>query len=156
VSGHRQAALALHALSEYDRQAILAELPSTDQTTLRGYLQELTALGFQGGEWEPPATPAAATLEAASPAAVYWVLAHEPAALVAEVMALQAWPWRTELLALYPGAQRELMAACAGAAAAPARAAFLRQELEARLARQAPQAGAGGGSTRKWWHAWRR
>jgi hypothetical protein len=53
MSGHRQAALALHALSPRDQGLILAELPETDQDTLRTYLAELKELGFDGTPIEP-------------------------------------------------------------------------------------------------------
>ena len=38
MSGHRQAAVALHGLAEEDRTLILAELPPADQATLQDYL----------------------------------------------------------------------------------------------------------------------
>lgn len=162
MNGHRQAAVALHALGDADRAAILTHLPAPDQAVLRDYLDELQALGFQSdgaGLSAPDATPAG--LELASASAVFSVLEHEPAVLVAQVLALQEWPWKAELLALYPSARRELIRAAGAQAPAPARARFLRGVLEAKLAGPAPVRAGGtkpdnAASARKWWRPWRR
>ena len=50
MSGHRQAAIALHAVSAADRRLILAELPAADRVTLTVYLRELKELGFDGAD----------------------------------------------------------------------------------------------------------
>jgi hypothetical protein len=152
MSGHRQAALALHALAVADREAILAELPQADRTTLHGYLHELTALGFEGAEWD--AAQSGAGPDTASAAAVFAILEHEPAALVAQVLSLQAWPWQAGLLALYPSARREQIRAALPARLAPAQAAFLRSTLQSRLAASAPAAEAA--PLKTWWRLWRR
>lgn len=162
MSGHRQAAVALHALTDADRAAILTHLPAPDQAMLRDYLDELQALGFQSdgaGFGVPDATPAGLALASAS--TLFSLLEHEPAVLVAEVLGLQEWAWKAELLALYPSARRELIRAAGAQAPAPARARFLREALEARLAGQAPARAAGtepdnAASARKWWRPWRR
>lgn len=164
MSGHRQAAVALHALTEADRAAILNDLPMPDQEMLRGYLEELQALGFESGGREFDAlaeTPAG--LEAASASALFSVLEHEPTMLVAQVLALQDWSWKAELLALFPSARRELIRAAGTGAGvpAPARARFLRGALEAKLGRPAPARADGATpvgifSSRKWWRPWRR
>jgi hypothetical protein len=151
MSGHRQAALALHALAGDDRHAILSQLPEADQAALHGYLKELAALGFEGGGWQP--SPASNELETASAAALFTVLEREPATLVAQVFRLQAWAWEPELLALYPPARREQIRAAASLRPAPARAAFLRQALAKRLAEQASP---GVAPLKKWWRVWRR
>jgi hypothetical protein len=144
MSGHRQAAVALHGLAEEDRGLILAQLPPADQSTLRTYLAELTALGFESegmaevaqagvgatGSVEP-------TLDRASAQTMFALLEHEPASLVAQVLALQTWAWSGALLALCTPARREAIRAVA-TPAAPARAQFLRAELVARLADLAP------------------
>jgi hypothetical protein len=162
VSGHRQAAVALHALTEADRAAILTHLPVADQGMLRGYLEELQALGFQSDGRELDALAATpGGLEAASASALFSVLEHEPIMLVAQVLALQDWCWKAELLALFPSARRELIRAAGAGVPAPARARFLRDALEAKLGRPVPARAAGAApvdtlSARKWWRPWRR
>lgn len=139
MSGHRQAAAALHALGEQDRKLILEQLPATDQATLRGYLSELVELGFESGN---PATAQAARdvarekprdLLSASARTMFALLEHEPAALVAEVLAAQPWRWASGVMALYGPAQREAIHA-ARIRPAPARTNFLLVSLSGRLA----------------------
>lgn len=149
MSGHRRAAVALHALAEADRTLILAELPEQDQAVLRDYLNELDELGFDTGaatdllprqpaDAVPPAandTPVDA-LGAAVAANVNTVLEGEPASLVAQLLSIEPWAWRGDYLALQTAARREqLHAAAPTAAVAPARAAFLRGAVAARLQR---------------------
>ena len=150
MSGHRQAAVALHALAEADRTLILAELPETDQATLRGYLTELDELGFDSGAATdllprrgdagtvPPAAndSAADALAEASAPAVHSALEGEPASLVAQMLSIEAWTWRADFLTLQTAARREQLRACApDGAVAPARAAFLRRAVSERLQR---------------------
>ena len=140
MSGHRQAAVALHALGDDDRRLILDALPAADQDTLRGYLAELTSLGFEGGSGDaalmtPPAP--ARDLSTATPAAMLALLEHEPAALVAQVLAAQPWRWSAGLLALCTPARRDAIRA-APVAAAPARTRFVLDALGERLAQAAP------------------
>lgn len=145
MSGHRQAAVALHALAPADRELILAELPAPDQRTLRGYLGELQELGFEsgasatllaaaqaGGAALPPLLE---RLQAATPQQLYALLEREPASLVAQVLAMQAWPWHDAFLALCTPARRSAVQAASGAAraAAPARRRFLLETLAQRL-----------------------
>lgn len=162
MSGHRRAAAALHALAEADRAAILARLPAPDQAMLRGYLDELQALGFQseGADFGALDAPPA-RLELAPAGMVFSVLEHEPAVLVAQVLALQQWPWEAEVLALCTSARRDLIRAAGAQPPAPARARFLREALEARLSGGAPShagdtAPIGVAAARKWWRPWRR
>ena len=150
MSGHRQAALALYALSPPDQHAILAELPGPDQAQLRGYLAELAELGFDDVASGPapaparlfslapraPATPAE-QLRRAQAAAVAAVLADEPAGLVARVLAGDTWPWHDDFMAmLEPGrraqVQRALEMGC-GQDAAPACVAMLIEAIVVRL-----------------------
>lgn len=153
MSGHRQAAVALHGLIAADRAAILAELPEQDRQVLRGYLAELDELGFDGGGAAlvadaPPRSghtdPAGDALADARAADVHLVLQGEPAALVAQLLSLEPWRWRADFLALQTGARREQLRAAAPAdRIAPARAAFLVEALRSRLARlPAPAAAA--------------
>lgn len=151
MSGHRQAAVALHALAEADRTLILAELPETDQATLRGYLTELDELGFDSGtaadvlprrSATAPAAPDAANdpaadaLTDACAASVHQALEGEPATLVAQLLSIEAWTWRADFLSLQTSQRREqLRAVSPDGAVAPARAAFLRRAVSERLHR---------------------
>jgi hypothetical protein len=166
MSGHRQAAVALHALAEEDRRLILAQLPAADQSTLRGYLAELAELGFDGDSMAlndavavAKPVPAAPDLAHAAPATMLRLLENEPASLVAQVLALEQWRWRAGMLALSTPARRDAILA-AHVSPAPARARFLRQSLAARLAAMAPdQAPARTSllaSVVRWGSAWRR
>lgn len=104
MNGHKQAAAALHGLSTADQDKVLAELPPADQDILRGYLAELSALGFaRAPAVAAAARPAASVLRNASAEALFAVLAQEPAGLVAQFLALEAWPAGAALLALFPG-----------------------------------------------------
>ncbi|KQQ96173.1 hypothetical protein [Massilia sp. Leaf139] len=162
MSGHRQAAVALHGLAAQDRRAILAELPETDQDILRGLLAELAELGFEhtpgiAAAMAEPAPRAAAqddgkpdaamrrTLRHASPAAMLAILGHEPASLQACVLALDSWPWANGFLELLPQPRRMLAAESlrAGIAAAPARSQFLLESVAAKLADMPGTAAAG-------------
>jgi hypothetical protein len=146
MSGHRQAAAALHGLAAQDRRAILAELPEADRDILRSLLAELTELGFERTP-DIAAAPAAAVdenedgaaarraLRRASPAAMLAVLGHEPASLQACVLALDSWPWAAGFLELLPQSRRMLVAESlrAGLAAAPARTRFLLESVATKL-----------------------
>lgn len=143
ASGHRQAAVTLHALASADRDLVLAELAAPDREILRGYLAELDELGFQPAD----SAAAAATLERAVPDTDPLAAAHgtdlhrllqdEPAALVAQVLSLQNWRWRADYLALQTAPRREqLRAAAPTGPVAPARAAFLADALRTRLLAQ--------------------
>lgn len=158
MSGHRQAAVALHGVTDQDRELILAQLPEADQATLRHYLAELRALGFQPDAMAPALAGApgpGAALASASPERIFAVLEPEPATLVAQVLALEDWGWSAGLLALCTPARREQIRAAGGAAPAPARASVLRAALTARLAAY-PPAEAHAGVTRGPWMALRR
>lgn len=140
MSGHRQAAVALHALGAEDRRLILDALPAAEQETLRGHLAELTSLGFEsgGGDAGLMAPLALATdLSAASPAAMFALLEHEPAALVAQVLAERQWRWSAGLLSLCTPARREAIRT-AQVAVAPARSQFVLASLAERLANATP------------------
>lgn len=145
MSGHRQAAVALHGLDARDQRAILAELPEPDQDILRGLLAELTELGFEktvgsalasaptpgrpAVEESDPDTDARRTVRSASPAAMFAVLGHEPARLQGYILSLERWPWTEGFLELLPSPRRALVsdALRAGFAPAPARTGFLLQ-----------------------------
>lgn len=153
MSGHRQAALALYRLGAPDQDLILAELPDADQARLRGYLAELAELGFDDAAAAPASAPATARLfsltprapasaheqvRAAPAAAITALLANEPAGLVAQVLASEAWPWQDELLDLLDPARRALVLraieACRSRGAAPACALALVEAMAPRLA----------------------
>lgn len=121
MSGLRQAAVALHAVSATDQRLILAELPKAERAILRTYLRELKDLGFDGSDAAsvlparppaPPAAPAAPAtsierVAAASPAAMAAIFRHEPAVLTAQFLARQDWPWAPAMLELLAPAKRE-------------------------------------------------
>jgi hypothetical protein len=147
MTGHRQAAVALHALADTDRALVLAELPDNDQQILRGYLAELDELGFEASETAEAAStlPRAADVFADVPADaladaravdLHRVLEGEPASLVAQLLSIQPWQWRADYLALQTVTRREqLRNAAPDTAVAPMRAAFLVDGLRARLER---------------------
>jgi hypothetical protein len=147
MSGHRQAAAALHALAVDDRRLIIGQLPASDQAILRNYLAELDALGFDSTGLDlgtRPAPPASVPdLAGASAAAMYGLLADEPASLVAEVLAAGPWRWAEGLLALCAPQRREAIRA-AHVAPAPARTRFLLDALTARLVEPADAASPAG------------
>lgn len=137
MNGHKQAAAALHGLSTADQDKVLAELPPADQDILRGYLAELSALGFARAPAAAAAAarPAASALRNASAEALFAVLAQEPAGLLAQFLALEAWPAAAALLALFPAPQRERIAAAQATQGpvAPAVAAALMELVASRL-----------------------
>ncbi|MYM32215.1 hypothetical protein GTP58_28160 [Duganella sp. CY15W] len=139
MSGHRQAAAALHGLDERDRSLILDQLPPADQATLRSYLDELSALGFEAAPLAAIMPAPSAELATASALAIYSLLEHEPATLVAQVLAAQPWRWRDELLALCSPARRAAIGAVQ-VTAAPVLRRFLLESLRSRLADAAPVA----------------
>jgi len=154
MSGHRQAAVALHGLLEADRALILSDLPEADRQILRSYLGELDELGF-----DSTATAAATAASGAAPRAVppegvhaldqvratdvHVALQGEPATLVAQLLSIRPWPWRAAYLALQTGARRDqLRAAAPDGAIAPARGQFLLEALQNRMKSLPPSASA--------------
>jgi hypothetical protein len=142
MSGQQRAAVALYALAPEDRELILAELQPHEQDQLRGQLREMQELGFERGampmlEQVRSARPGQADelLHAGAPA-LFALLEHEPAALVADVLALRAWPCRDALLAMFAAPRRSAISIAVAAAkeVAPARRQWLEQELLRRLA----------------------
>lgn len=118
MSGHRHAAVALQGLGQDDRQAILNELPVADRQVLLAYLAELDELGFDcGSVTEAIAAPSTGVaphdrLWGANAAEMHALLAGEPPACVAAVMAMDNWPWAPDLLSLCdPAARRAIEAA---------------------------------------------
>lgn len=144
MNGHRQAAVALYALAPADQERILTELPAQDQRILQDYLAELAALGFdKAANMNDAAEPAPAApleprtrLHGAAAADVLAVIGHEPAALIAQVLALDNWPWADAFLAVLAPHKGMLVrdALAGGIAAAPARTRFLLGAVVARLA----------------------
>ncbi len=149
MNGHRQAAVALYGLAPADQERILMELPAQDQRILQDYLAELAALGFDkaanmNDAAEPaPVAPAEprARLHGAAAADVLAVIGHEPAALIAQVLALDSWCWSDAFLAALAPHKGMLVrdALATGVAAAPARTRFLLAAVAAGLA-QVPAA----------------
>lgn len=123
LSGARQAALLLHAMSANDRAWALDALPLHQRNPLVALLDELCSLGIArdptlvneaiGGsarlhapETLEHAAGAAASpedtlraLDASGVRRLVTVMRSEPAALVAQWLRVADWPWRAELLA---------------------------------------------------------
>lgn len=166
MSGHRKAALALHALAPKDRALILADLPAADQRVLRDYLDELAGLGFDAATVDavladrPAATPRERVAAAAAPD-ILRVLANEPLSVVQALLQAGPWLWEPALLAALPGHLRVRLetARGSGPASAPARAAFVVGAVaDALLANGAtpPAPPPRFGGLRNWIFPWRR
>lgn len=150
MNGHRHAAAALYSLAQHDQEGILSELPESDQRILRDHIAELGSLGFfkvppMAATFADPVPGLAAvastaddprhSLARAEARAVFAVLAHEPPVLIAQILALQQWPWARSVLEQMPASARKRVQAVldAGVAVAPARARFLIASLSERL-----------------------
>jgi hypothetical protein len=146
MSGHRQAALALHGLAPHDQDLILAELPGSDQAVLREYLAELEELGFDAElavDAFAPAVPEPAPqhsparrLRAATASDMLDAIGHEPASLIGCLLSIEEWPWAPRFLGMLPLARRAAVCKAIGAAAAPERARFVAGAAAAALERR--------------------
>jgi hypothetical protein len=172
MSGHRHAASVLYGVSAPDQEAVLASLPQADQHILRAHLRELRTLGFDPAalrtataEIAPPApaTPVA-RLHAAGAGAMRTLIADEPDGLLADVLAMEPWPWTAPLLATLPAGRRvALRMQDERAAPTPAMRALLLAELASMVAAlpvHAAQVPAAPATTRRTlaqrWAAWTR
>jgi hypothetical protein len=155
MTGYRHAVVALHEMCEQDRDWILALLPGADRATLEFYLDEVQGLGFTTGTaFSPPesfsdnagsgpvqpatgsaAERAAVRLRHMSAHRIAAILCNEPASLVAQFMAIEAWPWNAALLRyLEPGLRGRVNQARGGLMRiAPSRRRFLMQAVVSRL-----------------------
>lgn len=162
MSGHRQAALALFPLHPGDQNMILAELADEDRTILRAHLEELRELGFDEHALSdsvtarPPVPAVAATtvarIQRASAAAMFGVLADEPATLIAQFLQFESWPWAPDMLCLFPPQRRALVRAAFNSDAEPCAArrnAMI--ELVAAALEAAPPAPAADRGSRPFW-----
>jgi hypothetical protein len=168
VSGHRKAALALHALASEDRDAVLAELPEADRHVLRAHLDELTALGFDPGAIDDvladrPAAAPRERVDMADVADVLRVVGDEPVSFLAALLHAGPWRWEAALLGALPGHLRVRLEAQRAheSGDAPARAAFVVGAVAEALGRHGGDAGprAGKGAVarlRKWIAPWTR
>lgn len=114
--GHRRAALALHALAPGDRDWMLARLPAPERPALERLLAELRELGIpaeplpEGTLDAAKAVEASCTprdrLRAAAALDVARAVEGESPRLVARVLAIEAWPWRDELMKRLSRARR--------------------------------------------------
>jgi len=113
MSGHRKAALALHALSPEDRQHVLESLPEADQRQVQAYLGELAELGFTVDAANEALAAPVGTVEpreivrAAAPEDIAKALQDEPASLVAALVGIEPWPWTHRFLTALPESRRE-------------------------------------------------
>lgn len=141
MSGVRIAAARLYALHEADREAVLAGLSAQEAAPLRSALDELAQLGFEPAalaQCHDEADGANSPIERFKQldgAALARILRAEPASLIADVLALGAWPWLDDFLDQLPLALRDQVrrAMADGRVAAPARRAWLLQALPTRL-----------------------
>ena len=145
--GHRRAAVALHALDGKDRRWVLAALPVQDKAVLTEYLDELNALGFeQDGMMserllaEPAHDAASATsvdrIRRASVSQMHAILEAEPAALIAQVITLEDWPWKMSLMKSFSAVRQEAIHAARFHTVPPARRQFLLDAIDKQLAAQ--------------------
>lgn len=146
MSGHRHAAGVLYGVNTADQEAVLHALPVADQRILRAHLLELRALGFDAGTVRaaagspPPIIPndtagrLHTALRGADAGAMRSVLAHEPAELIADVLALEEWPWSAALLTALPTNQKVALRLMADRQApTPALGALLLERLSAHM-----------------------
>ena len=155
MAAHRESALLLHGLSRADQRWILSQLDQASARTLRTHLRELRELGIPADPALAPSSAAssagapdssadAVRLERASAASLQLALAGEPAWMVAQLLALRAWPWRT---AFRDGSGPERRAAIDAAGTLPlaprAEAALLAAVGRSLVAQLAPPAAAG-------------
>lgn len=162
----RRAAAALYGLHQDDRDAILSELSSAEQASLRAALAELESLGFVRSvaamldNDEPAAAPGpaptradAATdtgdvlvrhLMAQDADRMQRVLAAEPVSLVAELLQMAAWPWAESFLqGLTARRRQQVRDLLLGQSAFPAaRRRWLLQTVAQRLDALPPEADA--------------
>ena len=124
MDGHRRAALALHGLAAPDRRWMLEQLPPSESARLAALLGELGALGIPAdpalpaalAERSEAAASASSKLRAAPAPRILALLEREPAALVAALLRIEAWPWRDAVrqalnLAAEPGSISPQLAA---------------------------------------------
>ena len=140
MSGHHQSALLLHAVSETDRHWILKHLPETDQRILNNHLKELQQLGI-------PVDPSLAgiasqyvagsdemdLLQLANANHIRALLADEPVWMVRQILALEAWPWKQDFLALFPVVERTRLLSAEVSPIGPKVAEYLRSRLMDRM-----------------------
>jgi len=155
MSDLRRAALTLHALTHGDRAWMLERVEPAQRRALESLLTELANLGIppdaailqqaMAASRDGTVLPARAVLDALAPEQAGKLLAGEPAALVARVLAARAWPWREAFLGgLDAGARRRLGEAGHEAAlVSPALDDWLLEDLarRARAPGTAPAAG---------------
>lgn len=158
MSGPRQAAVTLHGYAAHDREWLLDALGEPESRVLRAYLAELDELGFSspGMGMESistrnshqhsalsPATALASSssldlLRTASPDDMYRLLGTESCALIGQVVSMEAWAWKDDLLYRFSEERRNRILTHAGASRdmhsmGALRREFLLSALSARL-----------------------
>lgn len=146
---HRRAALALHAASAHDRAWVLQRLDVPTRTVLEGLIRELYELGIPATAGQPTGATA---VNAAAPATepplpptardrvrnaradeLHAALAHEPPDVVAALLAIETFAWRSECMALFTPQQRVQIDAAAARAPTSACADELLRAVARRL-----------------------
>lgn len=113
-TGYRRAALALHGLGPEDKNWILSELPEHDRAALESLLDELGELGFEAGVshdqsaliTEPVQPSSRYRVATASVDQIVAALNGEPAALIAQLIRMERWPWSDAMMAQFAPARR--------------------------------------------------
>lgn len=116
-TANRRAALALHGLTGKDREWVLSQLPSTDQETLSGHLDELEELGFpsdvsglvdevMAGDQPDRVAPEVKVIDAAAPKLVHRTLKDEQASALALIMSYHPWRWQRRVMRRFGRAKR--------------------------------------------------
>lgn len=118
MDGLRRAALTLHGLLPADREWVLSELDTSDRAALTQLLAELAELGIPADRElvqealagrQPPARgprPTLVRLRGATGDQIHTLMVHEPDALVAQLLLVEDWPWKSELLAMFGEARQ--------------------------------------------------
>lgn len=126
MTSYKKAALSLRELAARDREWLLKRLPNTHQVELRKMLAELDEIGIPKGQrWlseleseeaknneDDESTPnldanLVDSLTTAEAKQIKRVLAKEPDAVVAIILAGGEWPWSKDLLSSYKGLRRQ-------------------------------------------------
>ncbi len=119
--GVRRAALLLHGMEPSDRIWLLDQLPVKQQELLSGLLVELAELGLPADpEFVRQAVASSSTvpmpmltrLDREQIDSLTELLRHEPAVVVAHLMAAQPWTWGSSVMQSMDSSRREKVEAC--------------------------------------------
>lgn len=156
MDGLRRAALTLHGLLPADREWVLSELDAADRVALTALLAELTELGIPADRdlvrdalagRQPPTggqRSAMTRLREATGGQVHALLVREPDALIAQLLLIDDWSWKPELLAMLgEGRQAAVVALMRRTEVKPALRRVLVDRLGERIPSERPLAETG-------------